>query len=101
VVGERELLPLRGHATSQKRKEPITGIGRARPSCAQIRLIQSPTHPPGFDSLRQRHCDRDIGLTGLERSVPVHLGKRANSTHMSTLGGIMGRISARLTTVVT
>jgi hypothetical protein len=31
----------------------------------------------------------------------VHLGKRANSTHMSTLGGIMGRISARLTTVVT
>jgi hypothetical protein len=56
---------------------------------------------PGFDSLRQRHCDRDIGLTGLERSVPVHLGKRANSTHMSTLGGIMGRISARLTTVVT
>ena len=30
------------HATSRKRKEPITGIGRARPSCAQIRVIQSP-----------------------------------------------------------
>ena len=42
-----------------KRKEPITGIGRARPSCAQIRVIQSP----------RSHGCADVARCGVSRRI--------------------------------